>query len=130
MSKSTPTDAELEILNVLWTKGPSTVREINEQLSKDKEVGYTTTLKIMQIMTVKGLLERDESSRTHIYKPLVPEADTQRNIVDKLLDSAFGGSAAKLVMQALGNKKTTKAELDEIKRFLESQLDKKKGGEE
>lgn len=130
MSKSTPTDAELEILNVLWTKGPSTVREINEQLSKDKEVGYTTTLKIMQIMTVKGLLERDESSRTHIYKPLVPEADTQRNMVDKLLDSAFGGSAAKLVMQALGNKKTTKAELDEIKRFLESQLDKKKGGEE
>ena len=130
MNKSTPTDAELEVLNVLWTKGPSTVREINEQLSKDKEVGYTTTLKIMQIMTMKGLLERDESSRTHIYKPLVPEADTQRNMVDKLLDSAFGGSAAKLVMQALGNKKTTKAELDEIKRFLESQLDNKKGGEE
>ena len=69
MSKSTPTDAELEVLNVLWTKGPSTVREINEMLSREKEVGYTTTLKIMQIMTVKGLLERDESSRTHVYKP-------------------------------------------------------------
>jgi BlaI family transcriptional regulator, penicillinase repressor len=130
MSKSTPTDAELEVLNVLWTKGPSTVREINEMLSKEKEVGYTTTLKIMQIMTVKGLLERDESSRTHVYKPLMKESDTQRTMMDKLLNSAFGGSASKLVMQALGNNKTTKAELDEIRKFLDNQLENKKGERE
>jgi BlaI family transcriptional regulator, penicillinase repressor len=130
MSKATPTDAELEILNVLWAKGPSTVREVNDMLSREKEVGYTTTLKIMQIMTTKGLLERDESSRTHIYKPLIRESDTQRSMMNKLLDSAFGGSASKLVMQALGNAKTTKAELDEIRRFLDEQMQNKKGGDE
>ena len=130
MTKGTPTDAELEILSVLWSKGPSTVREINEQLSTEKEVGYTTTLKIMQIMMAKGLLERDEQSRTHIYKPAIKESETQRTMIDKLLDSAFGGSAAKLVMQALGNTKTTRAELDEIKKFLDDQLKNEKGGEE
>ncbi len=130
MSKTTPTDAELEILNVLWTNGPSTVREINDQLSKGKEVGYTTTLKIMQIMMTKGLLERDEQSRTHVYKPAIKESETQRNIVNKLLDSAFGGSAAKLVMQALGNTRTTKAELDEIRKFLDDQLENEKGENE
>lgn len=128
MSRSTPTDAELQILNVLWANGPSTVREINDQLSKDKEVGYTTTLKLMQIMIVKGLLERDESSRTHIYRPVIKESDTQRSMMNKLLASAFGGSASKLVMQALGNTKTTKAELDEIRKFLDDQIESKKGG--
>lgn len=117
-----PTEAELEILQVLWGRGPSTVREVNEALSEGREVGYTTTLKIMQIMTAKGLLARDESSRSHVYKPLIRQADTQQTMVDKLLKSAFGGSAAKMVMQALGSSKASREELDEIRRFLDTQL--------
>lgn len=124
-----PTEAELEILRVLWARGPATVREINEALSTEREVGYTTTLKIMQIMAGKGLLHRDESERTHVYTAAVKEADTQKSLMNKLLDSAFGGSAAKLVMQALGSSKATKAELDEIRKFLDEQISEKGGGE-
>ncbi len=124
-----PTEAELEILRVLWSKGPSTVRVVNEELAQGKEVGYTTTLKIMQIMTAKGILDRDESQRTHVYRALLKEADTQKSMVNKLLNSAFGGSASKLVMQAIGNSKTTLAELDEIRQYLDSQINKKEGGE-
>ncbi|MFD2246867.1 BlaI/MecI/CopY family transcriptional regulator [Pontibacter ruber] len=119
-----PTEAELEILQVLWQHGPSTVRFVNEELSKTKEVGYTTTLKIMQIMTEKGMLEPDKSSRTHVYRPLLSEEATQRKLLDRFLDTTFRGSAMKLVMQALGNHSTSPEELDEIRNLL----DKLEGG--
>jgi len=128
MKENMPTESELEILKVLWKQGPSTVRAVNEELAKAKDVGYTTTLKFMQIMTGKGLLERDETQRTHVYRPLVKEADTQRNMMDKLLNSAFGGSASRLVMQALGNRNTSREELDEIRKYLDEQLSRKEGG--
>lgn len=124
-----PTDAELEILRVLWTKGPSTVREVNEELAVAREIGYTTTLKIMQIMAAKGIVERDENQRTHVYKAILRESDTQKSMMNKLLNSAFGGSASKLVMQALGNSKTTKEELAEIRKYLDNEINKKEGGE-
>ncbi|PRY14874.1 putative transcriptional regulator [Pontibacter ummariensis] len=119
-----PTDAELEILQVLWQYGPSTVRFVHEQLSKTKEAGYTTTLKLMQIMAEKGMLEADKTSRSHVFRPLLQEEDTQRQLLDRFLDSAFRGSAGKLVMQALGNRSTSKEELDEIRDLL----DKLEGG--
>jgi len=127
MRDNMPTESELEILKVLWKQGPSTVRVVNEELAKAKDVGYTTTLKFMQIMTVKGLLERDETQRTHIYRPLVKESDTQRSMMDKLLNSAFGGSASKLVMQALGDKQTSREELDQIRKYLDEQLKNREG---
>ena len=120
--KSTkPTDAELEILQVLWKLGSCTVREINDELSKEKEVGYTTTLKLMQIMTDKKLLIRDASNRTHVYAANVTEEETQKKLVNRLLDTAFGGSAMKLVMQALGNKKSNTEELQQIRAWLDEQ---------
>jgi len=114
-----PTEAELEILQVLWEHGPSTVRFVNDLLSKQKNVGYTTTLKIMQIMAEKQLLNRDTTGKTHIYKVAISQQKTQQQLIDKLMASAFGGSAMKLVMQALGNKKSTVAELNEIRAFLD-----------
>jgi predicted transcriptional regulator len=120
-----PTESELEILQVLWAKGPSTVREVNEQLNLRRETGYTTTLKIMQIMTEKGLLTRDESQRTHVYSAAVEEQDTQKQLLDKFLDSVFKGSTANLVMQALGNSQTTADELREIRKLID---DMEKGG--
>ncbi|TXK37776.1 BlaI/MecI/CopY family transcriptional regulator [Pontibacter qinzhouensis] len=119
-----PTEAELEILQLLWQHGPSTVRFVNEELNKAKEVGYTTTLKFMQIMTEKGMLAPDKSSRTHIYRPLLQEEDTQRKLLNRFLDTAFRGSASKLVMQALGNRETSQEELNEIRNLL----DKLEGG--
>ncbi|MDX5480459.1 MAG: BlaI/MecI/CopY family transcriptional regulator [Hymenobacteraceae bacterium] len=119
-----PTESELEILQVLWQHGPSTVRFVHEELSKTKEAGYTTTLKLMQIMAEKGMLEADKSSRSHIYKPLLEEESTQRQLLDRFMDTAFRGSASKLVMQALGNRNTSKEDLDEIR----SLLDKLEGG--
>ncbi|MGB0522448.1 MAG: BlaI/MecI/CopY family transcriptional regulator [Flammeovirgaceae bacterium] len=116
---SKPTDAELAILQVLWQLGSCTVREVNDELSKEKEVGYTTTLKLMQIMTEKGLLIRDSSSRTHVYAAKVTEDETQKKLVDRLLNTAFGGSAMKLVMQALGNKKSKPEELQQIRNWLD-----------
>ena len=123
MKKKTtkPTDAELAILQVLWRLGPCTVREVNDELSKEKEVGYTTTLKLMQIMTEKKLLIRDSSSRTHVFAANVTEDETQRKLVDRLLDTAFGGSAMKLVMQALGNKKSKPEDLRQIREWLSEQ---------
>jgi len=119
-----PTDAELAILRVLWARGPSTVRDIasdlNEGRSSGDAAGYTTVLKTMQIMTTKGLLLRDESSRTHVYRPKLSEERTLRQITGDLLDRAFGGSAQKLVMQALAAKKASRAELDEIQKLIES----------
>lgn len=113
-----PTDTELEILQILWQNGPSTVKSVNEKMNLRKEVGYTTTLKIMQIMLEKGLLERDEESRSHVYKAAVKQEETQQALLDKLLETAFSGSAMKLVMQALGNKKTSKEELQKIREFI------------
>ena len=113
-----PTDAELEILQVLWSHGPCTVRFVNEHLNVKKRVGYTTTLKFMQIMTEKKMLGRNEKNRTHIYRPLIAKEETQNLLLDKFLLNAFGGSAMKLVMQALGNHHPTQEELDEIKAYI------------
>ncbi len=115
-----PTDAELEILQILWENGPCTVRFVNEQLNVKKRVGYTTTLKFMQIMTEKKMLGRNEKNRTHIYRPLIAKEETQNLLLDKFLLNAFGGSAMKLVMQALGNHQPTQEELDEIKAYIKN----------
>ena len=115
-----PTDAELEILHVLWANGPSTVRQVHEKLSQSRDIGYTTALKFMQIMNEKGLLSREEDARSHTYKALVSEEDTQRNLVDRFVETAFRGSASKLVMQVLGQHKASREELDEIKNLLDN----------
>jgi predicted transcriptional regulator len=114
-----PTDAELEILNVLWSRGPSTVREIHEELSRNKPTQYTTTLKLMQIMAEKGLLRRDESQRSHVYSACEPRERTQKQLAGHLLERAFGGSARNLLMGALSAKKASRRELDEIRKLLD-----------
>jgi predicted transcriptional regulator len=114
-----PTEAELAVLRVLWQRGPSTVREVWEQLSPKQRTGYTTVLKIMQIMFEKGLLSRDESDRSHVYRVARSEEQTQRQVVGHLLERLFSGSAPKLVMQALAARKATPAELREIRRLLD-----------
>lgn len=114
-----PTESELEILKVLWSEGPSTVREVNSVLNLIREIGYTTTLKIMQIMTQKGTVSRDESTRTHVYSAAVKENQIKDAMVDRLMDSAFSGSASQLVMQALGRGKTSHEELEKIKALIE-----------
>ena len=111
-----PTDAELAILTVLWSRGPSTVRQIAEHMGR--EAGYTTILKLLQIMTEKRLVVRDEAARTHIYAAAYTQDQTQRQLVTDLLERAFNGSAAKLVLQALASRKTSPAELAEIKKLL------------
>ncbi len=121
-----PTDAELEILQVLWMHGPSSVRFVNDQLNFIREVGYTTTLKMMQIMVGKKLANRNTDSRTHIYEANVSEADTQSKLLENFLDTAFQGSAIKLVMQALGNHQTSPQELEEIKGLIEKIENQKK----
>ncbi|RMG67931.1 MAG: BlaI/MecI/CopY family transcriptional regulator [Bacteroidetes bacterium] len=117
-----PTDGELIILRILWAQGPSTVRTVNEALNveADRPVGYTTTLKLMQIMHEKGLLDRTKSGKTHIYHALVDEEETRQQLVDRLVDTAFGGSALQLVMQALGSQQASQDELDEIRQYLDS----------
>jgi predicted transcriptional regulator len=124
-TKIKPTESELEILQLLWLLGPSTVRTINEELNKVKTTGYTTTLKLMQIMAEKGLVSRIKDGRNHIYSAAVEQQAAQRQLLDKLLHGVFGGSASKLVMQALGNHEATKKELEEIKKYIE----KLEGGE-
>jgi BlaI family transcriptional regulator, penicillinase repressor len=114
-----PTDAELEILRVLWERGPSTVREVQEVLSAQREVGYTTALKLLQIMYEKGLVRRDESARTHVYEAGVAQDRTQNALVGDLVDRAFGGSASALVLGALSSKPASKEELAEIRRLLD-----------
>ena len=114
-----PTPAELEILGVLWKRGPSTVREVQEALEEDRPTGYTTVLKLLQIMTEKQLVIRDERARAHVYVPRLPEAHTQRQLVRDLVDRAFGGSAMKLVMHALSAKKTSRDEIARIRRMLD-----------
>ena len=114
-----PTEGEMEILQVLWKKGNCTVREVHEDLNK-KDAGYTTTLKLMQIMHEKGLVTRDTSSKTHIYKALISQEKTQQQLVNKMIDNVFNGSAARLVMQALGNKSASQEEIDLIKEYLKN----------
>jgi predicted transcriptional regulator len=113
-----PTGAELEILAVLWKRGPSTVSEVQEALDKSPAAGYTTVLKFLQIMLAKGLVERDEAKRTHVYAAGAPQEQTQRQLVGDLLDRAFAGSARNLVMQALSARKASAEELAEIRKLL------------
>lgn len=113
-----PTDAELEILHVLWQNGPSTVRQVHDQLNLTRDMGYTTALKLMQIMHEKGLLTRTEEAKSHIYTANVTEEATQRTLLDRFVETAFRGSASKLVLQALGQHKASREELDEIKTLL------------
>lgn len=115
-----PTESELEILQVLWQHGPGTVRFVNDKLNEKKKVGYTTTLKLMQLMVEKRILKRDEKTRSHLYRPAVKEKETQNLLLDRFLETAFGGSALKLVMQALGNHKTSKEEITRIRELLDS----------
>ena len=121
-----PTKSELEILQVLWHHGPSTVRFVNDQLNEQKrEVQYTSTLKLMQIMVEKGLLNRDESQMKHIYSAALEENKTKSLLLDRFVESIYNGSASNLMMQLLGNKKTSKKELDAIRELL-NKMDKKK----
>ncbi len=115
-----PTEAELELLRVLWERGPSTVREVHENLGAEKETGYTTTLKILQKMADKGLVTRDETDRTHIYAAAIKAEQTQRQLVRDLVHRAFGGSPMQLVVQALSEQKASPDELAEIRRLLDT----------
>lgn len=117
---NTPSDRELEILELLWQNGAQTVKEINEDLNKKKKTGYTTTLKFMQIMYEKGLLGRKEKGRSHIYFSLADEKKTKDGLIKKLLDKAFTGSPLKLVMQLLGSKTTSKEEISQIRELLKN----------
>lgn len=121
-----PTEAELEVLQILWTHGPSSVRFVNTELSKNREVVYTTTLKMMQVMAEKkGFLKRDTSQRTHLYETLISKEQVQKNMFDKLLDSVFQGSPLKVAMQALGHRKTSLEDLEAVKQLIK-ELEKNK----
>ena len=113
-----PTESELEILRVLWDRDLASVREVHEELVKSKDVGYTTTLKLMQIMHEKGLVKRDDSFKTHIYQAAVSKEKTQKHLLGKMINSLFGGSPTELVLQALGNHKASPEELEEIQQLL------------
>ena len=121
--QSKPTDAELAILGVLWERGPSTVRQVHEALAT-RETGYTTTLKLMQIMADKGLVVRNEEARTHVYSAVAGEAQTQQQLVKDLVDRAFGGSAAALVLRALSDE-TSESELREIRKLIDDYREKR-----
>ena len=124
--KLKPTESELEILKILWNKDKATVREVHEELSKNKDSGYTTTLKLLQIMFEKGLVTRDDSNKTHIYQPAVTRQKTQKQFLDKMINTLFAGSSTQLVLQALGNQKASKDELEEIQKYLDN-LKSRKG---
>lgn len=121
-----PTDAELAILRVLWERGPSTVRDVTEALQVERGTGYTTALKLLQIMHDKGLVSRDDSQRTHVYSAVASEDVTQQQLIRDLLDRAFGGSARQLVLQALSSRKASPAELAEIRKLLDELEQKSK----
>ena len=123
-----PTNSELSILRTLWRLGPSTVRQVQEALGGEESTGYTTVLKLLQIMTEKGLVERDESARTHVYRPRASEQHTQRQLVRDLLGRAFGGSVQKLVVQALSAERAKPGELREIRRLLNEMEEKERRG--
>ncbi|WP_353126635.1 BlaI/MecI/CopY family transcriptional regulator [Parapedobacter pyrenivorans] len=120
MAHIRPTESELEILQILWEKGEASVRDVHEVLLKNKDAGYTTTLKIMQIMHEKGLVSRDSSARTHIYRAMVSQELTQRHLLGKMIDNVFNGSAGRLIMQALGSNTASAEELAEIKKYLDN----------
>lgn len=120
-----PTESELEILQVLWANNTATVRTVHEELSKTKDAGYTTTLKLMQIMHEKGLVTRDDSSKTHIYQPAVSREKTQKQFLNKMIDTLFAGSSANLVLQALGGHDASQAELEKIQALI-NELKKEK----
>lgn len=122
-----PTDAELAILRILWDRGPSTVRQVHDILGLERQAAYTTALKLLQIMTEKGLVERDERDRTHIYRTRLSEETTQRQLVRDLADRAFGGSASKLVMQALATRRASADELRDIRKAIDSARNEKEG---
>jgi predicted transcriptional regulator len=115
-----PTDAELALLCVLWERGPSTVRQVHDVVSEGRALAYTTTLKLLQIMTEKGLVRRQEQGRSHVYQARFAEEETQRRLVGDLLDRAFGGSAAKLVLQALAARRASPEDLREIRALIDS----------
>ena len=121
-----PTNAELGILGILWQHGPQTVKQVHDFIRTTRDVGYTTVLKLMQVMTEKGLLERDESERSHVYMPLVPEKKVKRRLVSDLVDRAFAGSSASLVQQLLSAKTASPEELEEIRAILDAHT--KRGG--
>ena len=114
-----PTESELEILQVIWKKGQCTVRDVHEILAKSKDAGYTTTLKLMQIMHDKGLVERDTTAKTHLYKALITREQAQQTALDKIISTVFKGSTSDLVIQALGHHRASKDEIDAIKNYLE-----------
>jgi predicted transcriptional regulator len=115
-----PTRSELQILRILWRNGPSTVRAVNDELNREtREVNYTSTLKLMQIMVEKKILKRDESTMKHVYEPVMEEKKAKEHLLDRFVESMFEGSASSLMLQLLGNKKTSKKELDEIRGLLE-----------
>lgn len=120
-----PTDKELEILQILWKRGPAAVRDVHESMGGDEQNGYTTILKLMQIMHEKGLVTRQKSGKLHLYKAVPSQEHTRQFMLDKMINTVFQGSAMQLVMSALGNKKSSKEELTKIKRYLE----KLEGGE-
>lgn len=113
-----PTESELEILQVIWKKGQCTVRDVHEELAKNKDAGYTTTLKLMQIMHDKGLVERDTTAKTHLYKAVITREQAQQTALDKIISTVFKGSTADLVIQALGHHRASKDEIDAIKSYL------------
>jgi BlaI family transcriptional regulator, penicillinase repressor len=115
-----PTESELEILQVLWNRDSASVRDVHEELAKSKDVGYTTTLKLMQIMHEKGIVRRDDSFKTHIYQAAVSKEKTQKHMLGKMINSLFGGSPTELVIQALGNHKASPKELEEIQHLLDN----------
>ena len=119
-----PTDAELSILRVLWERGPSTVRQVHDVLSVDRDFAYTTTLKLLQLMTEKGVAIREEAGRVHLYRAAVAQEETQRHLIRDLVDRAFGGSPSQLVMQALAAKPASAEELREIRRLLKEHEEK------
>jgi BlaI family transcriptional regulator, penicillinase repressor len=121
MQKTTPkpTVMELAILRVLWERGPATVRDVHQVLDAEKPTGYTTVLKLLQIMTVKGMVTRNEEERAHVYEARLPAENTKRQLVSDLVQRAFAGSASELMMHALSEKKTSRAEIDEIRRMLD-----------
>jgi BlaI family transcriptional regulator, penicillinase repressor len=122
-----PTDAELSILRVLWERGPSTVRQVHDVLNRDRPTAYTTALKLLQIMTEKGLVRRDDTDRTHIFQARLSQEQTQRQLIRDLLDRAFGGSASKLVMQALAARRATPEELGEIQKLIDGRREVRDG---
>lgn len=121
MATPVPSNAELEILHVLWRNGPATVREVHDALSRERDLGYTTVLKTMQVMASKKLVTRDESERSHVYTATVEEKSVKRRLVTDLLDKAFEGSAAGLVMHALSGKRASRKEIEEIRKLLDEQ---------